>query len=63
MKVGENKVEKSLWLDYKVVNEIKCSLESGYSAEGSEKEDYFRHFKGVLTYIGKNNGQGLLKVK
>lgn len=35
-----------------MVNKIMCSLEGGYS-----------YFKGVLTYIFKSKGEGLLKTK
>ena len=38
-------------------------FEGGYTSEGSEKEDHFWHFKGMLTYMHKKNGQGLLKAK
>ena len=44
MKVRENKAG----LDYRIVNKIMCSLK------------LFRaYFKGVLTKMQKNNGQGL----
>lgn len=49
LKVGESKVGKSL-LDYRIVNKILCcSLEDDYFSEGSEKEDYSWHFKGMLA--------------
>ena len=43
-------VRKRQRLDYRLVNKIMCFLEGGY-------------FKGVLTEMCRNNGQGLLKAK
>lgn len=36
-------------MDYRIINKIICFLEGDY-------------FKGALTLMSKNNGQGLLKV-
>ena len=57
MNVGEREAGKSLWLDYWRVNKIMCSLKGGYVSQGSER----RRFKGVLTQMHKNNGQGLIR--
>lgn len=37
MKVGESNIEKSLRLDYRIVNKIMCSLEGGYASEWSRR--------------------------
>lgn len=47
-KVRKSKAGKSLWLDYKIVYKILRFLESGYTPQGSEKEDYSGTSK-VLT--------------
>lgn len=43
--------ESKIWM----LNQITCSLESGYSFMGSGKENYFWHFKSALTQMHKNN--------
>ena len=59
---GEGRRTQGADQDCRVAYEILCSLGGGYASKGAEKE-LPRHFKGVLTWTHKQNGQGRPKAK